>query len=406
MKMILFALPLLLLSACASMSVQVDVMNPTYAKATATEAGLRLEANQLASGSHQQADDFVTQTWGEYERFRLQCIDELLVAAQKIQPAADKVSDYNDYLNDLRRLPASGRTSMEGAREAARRRLHRQDGLLLTEIQKSHPDEVGLDHLGEPIAGNLKAALLERRRVFAAEADEVRSWIEGQRRECQAAVGAALNLASNPPAAATAEAGQTAKKIDQQAVESKNQVEQIKIASVVGSGVLLNDKLEAFYVTRAGEEYWSRRYNRAFGNGFFGSTSVAIKMNDTADFSIKGFVFDGRSTAEMVRKVGVQSVALIAASYGAPINLGKPAGSTSTSPTSFDTSDLVSDMQVATEKARAEEAAFRATLFRVADSVIANWEPLVKDGSAISRDIVAGTFNAYKNSWKAPPAQP
>lgn len=390
----LLTLPVLLLGACASLKVQVDVMNPAYTKATATEAGLRVEANQLASGGHQQADDFATRTWNEYDRFRLGCLEDIIAAARGATPPDP------EYLNELTGLRETGGAVVEEQREATRKALYEADAKVAALIQKRHPAEVGLQNLAMPLAGDLKAQLLDRRRVFAAEADDVRSYIEGQRQYCQAAVDRALNPPNQAPAEGAAAADKK-KEIDAKAAQAKNEIEKIKMTAITGGGILLNDSIEAFFATQAHDKYWAPRYNRAFGKGFFGSTSVAIKMNDTADFSIKGFVFDGRSTAEMVRKVGVQSVALVAAAYGAPIGLGKSQTNNSAPPTTFDNTQQISSTLAANEKARAEEAAFRASLFRVADSVFANWVPLVDNGDKMARDIVAGTFTAYKDAWKA-----
>jgi hypothetical protein len=369
-------------------------MNPAYAKATATEAGLRVEANEIASGSHQQVDQFIAQTYGEYERFRQQCIDEIASIANKTPHDKRQNEDYAYLVNEsLPSLRTAGAEEVIEHREAARSKLYDGDRRVLAVLTHEGLRDVGLETLGIALSGVAKAALVDRRSAMAGVADELQVEIEKWRVDCREQVKIALRSAETP------DRGDIAAQ-DAKGAQAKERVEQAKLTVITGSGVLLNDRMEAFFVTAAGEEYWARRYNRAFGNGFFGSTSVAIKMNDTADFTVKGFVFDGRSTAEMVRKVGVQSVALIAASFGAPINLGKPAGSTSTSPTYFDNSDQVSDLQTAAVTAQAQEGAFRAGLFRVADSVIANWVSLVEQGNTMSRDIVAGTFNAYKDAWK------
>jgi hypothetical protein len=175
-------------------------------------------------------------------------------------------------------------------------------------------------------------------------------------------------------------------------------VQAIKDQSIIGDGVYLANMLEAFYVTKAPETYWAPLYNRAFGEGAGGSTSIALKMNSTADFSVKGFVFDGRATADMVKKVGIQAVSILAASSGAPIGFAKPAGSTETGPSYFDASKQVSDVESALATAKAQQAAYSTTLFRVADSVLANWQGLAT-GDATAKAIVQSGFDAYKNSW-------
>ena len=150
------------------------------------------------------------------------------------------------------------------------------------------------------------------------------------------------------------------------------------INSVVGNGVLLNNLPEAFAITSAPDRYWARRYNRAFGNGQFGGSSIAVKLNDTADFSVKGFVFDGRATADMVKKIGIQAVTTVAAAYGAPVGFAKSSTPGSSGTSTFDAAASVAAPQTTVDTAEAERQGYRLALFQIADAVMANWGDLTK----------------------------
>jgi hypothetical protein len=397
------------LAGCAQLGVQVDVMNPAFANATALEASLRLEATELLSSGHQRTDFFVDRTYDQYERFRLRCINAVLVRLRASPVPADQqlASRRTTLITTWEGLPVVGRESVEGQRAEVRDSLHRRDDETLAVLQGAGVQALGLDTVETPLPVTIRQALLTRRAAISAAASEVRNFIDAQSSRCQEVIDEARSFS---PGAADGTAERAKTQVTQDAAQTKQGVEQVRQASIIGNGVLLNDRLEAFYVTRAGERYWAPRYNQAIGEGWFGSTNIALVMNQTADFSVKGFVFDGRSTAQMVQKLGSQAISIIAAAHGAPIGLARSQGaagaSATANPPAFDTSQLVSATQTAVETAQAQQAAFDASLFRVADSVLANWDGLV-GGNTVARDMVAGTYRAYKDSWRtsAAPAQ-
>jgi len=77
----------------------------------------------------------------------------------------------------------------------------------------------------------------------------------------------------------------------------------------------------AFAAANADDRHWKKDYNVASGSGLWGSTDTVIKLNDTADFSVKGLVFDARATALMARKLTVSSLQLLASGSGIPVRL-------------------------------------------------------------------------------------
>jgi hypothetical protein len=176
--------------------------------------------------------------------------------------------------------------------------------------------------------------------------------------------------------------------------------------TLIGGGVLLHSRDEAYFVTSAPEIYWARNYNKALGQGETGSTDVVLKLNDTGDFTVKGFVFDVRSTADMVKKVGTSALSLIASAYGAPVSISKPAQAASATPV-FDAAKPVQAAETTLAVENAREAAYEAGLRASADAILVIFDRLKTGTDKAAKKAAKGVFDAHKNAWKAgaiPPA--
>lgn len=84
-----------------------------------------------------------------------------------------------------------------------------------------------------------------------------------------------------------------------------------------GNTLALTDLAHA--ANAAPDHLWEEEYNIAEGFGAGGSTDMVIKLNGTADFSVKGLVFDARATATAARKITTSSIQLLASGAGMPI---------------------------------------------------------------------------------------
>ena len=386
----------ILASGCARLEVGVDVMNPVYAKQAARDAELKIEAQQLADGGHQRADIFVARAFEAYTAFRTQCLEEAEADARKSAEAESNAKTkaglitYADGAKQDLADPALI-AAIDKAQRDMRDILYAQD----IAVGKLVRSAGGTIYDGNLISAELQTALAKRSEVFQEQKRLIFEWIEEQSLRCQNSVSA--NVADSEALLA---------RVNIKKDTATGKVESSANRSIIGGGRLLNELTEAYFITNADKQYWANKYNRAVGEGFGGSTSIAVKMNDTADFSIKGFVFDGRSTAEMIRKVSVQAVSLLAASQGAPVGLLKPqgAGSGAAGSSSLgvpDPSKLVADTQSTILAANVEDSAFRAMLFRLSDTVLANWDELVK-GTDSAEKRAKDTFDAYKDVWKRP----
>lgn len=404
-----FSVVILLASAtlggCARLEVQVAVMDPVYAKQAARDAEMRIEGQRLAEGNYRTTRALVTKQFAAYRSFRVSCLTDAAqayeaiaagmtqadqVTQQQRQAALNAAKAYRDSVDDPRMLAAVA--SQEQGWLARLLVVDRNVGSAVLASGGILPQKA-------PVSDVVQKSWLARGEAIA----ELEAYLKSEVRQSHAICGPAAD-------SAVAVLGQRAQAIKAKVEADKGTTELAMSAatqqSVTGGGILLKDRLEAFYVTKAPETAWAPSYNRAFGEGVGGSTSIAVVMNDTADFSIKGFVFDGRSTAEMIGKVAVQAVTLLAASQGLPTGTKPASGSAPASFTS-DATKLVADTQTRQFAAQASEAAYRAFLFRMADTILADMDDLKKSGGNgdAARQRIKDTFDAHKDSWKPPAPQ-
>jgi hypothetical protein len=308
-------------------------------------------------------------------------------------------------LTTIKSPESESSTTITREREAARLRLQVLDNLIFESLRGQPTAGIGV-RIPPPITPELRNALLNRRAEIARIETDLRRQVRGELEGQFSCTATAELHASGLSGAQRQEADRATQR---KGAEAEQKIAQAaRLTTITGDGRLLNNNLEAFYITSAPERFWAPRYNRAFGRGVFGSSSIAIVMNETADFSVKGFVFDARSTAQMVQKVGTQAVSMIAAAHGAPI-LPRAPGATTGGPTQFSTTDAISTNQMTVERAEAEQEAYEVAMVRVADSILSNWTSLTSAAGTArtsASTVVSGTIRAYENSWRTTQPQP
>lgn len=394
---------LLGLPGCASLKVDVDVVDPAFAQSAATEAGLRLDLAAVLQSPHAQADAAADRIYRPYADFQHACLEERIGVLKKAAEATppDPLAAVN--IANLRVSQGSeGQADIARARAASVDAMEKADDAVTAAARITDPPSAAGGDIGRPLSDAVRAALLRRRDVYADEAAKVKGYIGAQTRRCSEELRKYTTSGAAKPAPVVDAAAEAAEAIAKQGNSSVERVQTASEQSVVGGGLLLNQMVEAYFITSADESHWAPRYNRAFGRGFGGSTSIALKMNDTADFSVKGFVFDGRSTAELVKKVGTSALTIIASASGAPPGLLKapaPAGGETAAPAATPDDPLVSDSETQIAAAQARQLAYDATLFRLADSIMTSWDTLTQGGPG-AKDAVQAGFDAYKDTWK------
>jgi hypothetical protein len=367
------------LAGCAQLNVRVDVIDPSYMKAWALDAALRQDAMRIARGDTSEVDEFVGRQAAIYRKFRLDCLREARSAASLIPDAQQRgelIADLDEAIGE----PPSG---IEQWRRDSRNWLLSGDRRRRDMILSSYPGAVRPDARPQPLPAALQAELSARRAQFNRLSDQLFGMMAGQTGLCsQLAADFEANLSP-----------ETAEAVDEAAARESRAATR----SILGGGALLNDRMEAYYVTSAPDEVWAPRYNRAFGAAVGGGSDIALKMNDTADFSVKGFTFDARSTAEMLRKVTGSTLQVIAAAYGAPLPAPKSGAGGAATPAA---ANPVTDQQRELLAAQAQSAAYQSALFHIADAVIAEAPRLTK-GDASAKARAKAAFEAHRNVWRA-----
>jgi hypothetical protein len=136
--------------------------------------------------------------------------------------------------------------------------------------------------------------------------------------------------ATPPDPAAAAAAATTAKAAAAVADVPAEAAETVakNVDSLIGDFGLFADPY-ASRVVHAPESYWRGIFNRAYGEGNFGNTDIAIKMQSMGDFSIKGVRVDSAKVTQATFAGVGQAIKLAAAAYGVPVAGAFPAfGST------------------------------------------------------------------------------
>ncbi|QNO27505.1 hypothetical protein EEB18_000420 [Sphingopyxis sp. OPL5] len=371
-----------LLCGCTSnLTVQVDVMNPAYAAAAVTEARMLQDINELASGGHSRAGRVLSVSQASMIAFVDTCYD-LKIASNEAAGAADAntlLRSLKADLSPIHRIIDRERPALEEADKQARASIPSLSSFAgLSGFQQSRNSQ---NVWATPLPDEAKAALMIWQMAYDQHAENIRGYVAAER------IGTCSNL-KYPKLEVQAE---TAEDIAQK------QVTQSASPSVVGDGTLLNYLPHAYFVTRAGDSAWAPNYNHAFGRGFGGNTSVALKLNNTADFSVKGFVFDGRATADMVKKLSTLAVSTVAAAYGAPVAL-TPGQGGAPSQIAFTPDSLLSDPEIAIAADAAKNQAFRNSLFQIGDTVVANFAKL-RAGDGAATGIVNATIAANKSTY-------
>jgi len=171
-----------------------------------------------------------------------------------------------------------------------------------------------------------------------------------------------------------------------------------------GQTLVLNDIAHA--AVSADSDHWQVKFNKAEGFGAGGSTDMVVKLNDTADFSVKGLVFDARATAIATRKLTISSLQLLAAGAGRPITIeGKDEQGNPVTET-LDANDEIVVAKANIDGHALQEKNYRAALKRIALSVLTTADEVQQPGVAPAdrqdmRGRTAATFTANEPLLKA-----
>ncbi len=360
------------LAGCSTIEVSVDVLNPEHVRAEMNNVGVRKLQREIVtarSGDYAQQIDlrfksFATEVTLLADRIR-KTADAIPVSERgPVNAAADNLQKGVGSTGDYRRRSDSGALRIETIAQ----RIRQESVRLKFDGQKEMPLE-------------LRALLLEFRAVDNEMRDEQVQLVRVAEMNLRQRVAAAADAAGKAaaanatPAAASASAAATSKAVTAAAAApAEAVVAQATVAaavaarSIIGDGSLAATEF-AYVVASAPDQLWKGEFNHAYANTMMGSSDVVIRLNSTADFSVKGLLFDASKVAQVASKVLTQTVLVGAQIAGVPVSSASTGTQSGGDALSKSSADLVAgDAVLAAREANA--AAQKAAIRSLARSLI------------------------------------
>lgn len=308
-----------LLGGCGSISVAVDVLNPEHVRSRMDEVAVRKLYREIQSAN---AGVFAARVDRRFTGFSIE-VNEL----------ADRISKTASALPQSDRLPIERAAAMlaQGVGPGGTYR-HSTDvaGAELEVLAQAVRDDGVIQHYDG--AGPLPETVRTRVLEFQAKEKSVRSEQINVVRTAQANLrqrvmaAAARAAAAAPPAAAGGASGQvtTAAAAPLAAADAQANVTVAAASrSIIGDGSLAATEF-AYAVASAPDNLWKRDFNNALAKASFGNSDMVIRLNSTADFSVKGLSFDASKVAQVASKLLTQTVLVSAQVAGVPVPTARP----------------------------------------------------------------------------------
>jgi hypothetical protein len=297
----------LILMGCGSLEVNVAVLDPGHVRQEMADETLRKQYRELYEAQPGEIGKRVDRQFEAFSRQVLELAKTVRTTAKKL-PAAQQngINDSAGYLETA--VSAGGQYSNDANRNATRLETLAQEARVLG-------TRLGYANRG-PMPPELRQKLME---FQTTERDLRTAQIKDVRETSNSLRNALVATKAAPTPAVSVETELTA--LQQQTAATLNSVPR----SVIQDGSLAATEF-AYVVANAPEGLWKPDFNRAFASGTFGNVDVVIRLNSTADFSVKGLLFDPSKVAQVASKVMTQAVLLGAQMAGVPV----PTASTGT----------------------------------------------------------------------------
>lgn len=326
-----------LLAGCGNITVAVDVLDPGYVKQEMADESQKKLYREIVGA---QPGDFATRVERQFKGFSKQLTQltaDVRSTALKL-PATeqrdlersastldDAVAPGGQLHTEARRngmaletlaqkIRVTGSSLGVGNRSAMPAEL--RDQLVDFQALEKKPSVEQVNNI-IALKSNVETAIRNTTKAKAASAADVAK---------AAAPAATAELAA---AAASAQSTEATTAALAPSLEAVRQQAAATLAasqrSIIQDGSLAATEF-AYVVANAHDGLWKRDFNRAYASGTLGNVDMVIRMNSTADFSVKGLLFDASKVAMVASKVITQSVLLGAQMSGVPV----PSASTGT----------------------------------------------------------------------------
>lgn len=141
------------------------------------------------------------------------------------------------------------------------------------------------------------------------------------------------------------------------------------LTKLVDSGGLEHSPF-AYYVASADDALWAGKFDKTVARGLFGNTDVAIKALGPTNFTIKGLSFNPADVAATASKVATQTVLLASQIAGVPVKVSgtPPTGQAGTA--LAQSSNTLSNIMASNAQTSEAVRAQREALLRIAAAIL------------------------------------
>lgn len=397
-----------LLTGCAGMSVSVDVMDPEYFKNAQTSISNSKILRQSAIGDISPAETVIEEICTTYYDANIQLYQTAIDAQPQDESPNQSTKKLKDDAIKNRQNIYSDQGKNVCLKEIGRSNLG---------VNSIYDNFLDINCSSRACENDPQIELRRESYNLARYYNEIRSIKDLAYNQIQATQNLVSGLVTNN----RIKAEKAKNKIDKEAAKKAEleipieaSIGQQAVKSISpsnpdngylgknGRTLVLTDL--AFAASNAPDDVWQKKYNVAKGLGTGGSLDTVIKLNSTADFSIKGLVFDARSTALTARKMTVSTLQLLAAGSGLPIK----APSTTTTDASGNTAQVQGETldennQITSAKADIEtdkqlSLYYNAALKQMAAITISTADNVKSGGSQAAKDARAANKAAFDSN--------
>jgi len=421
-KTIMLAAGVIALSACASLDVQMDIMNPVEVDRLRQGAVLDREAFDILEARNTQVTGGATKVFlsGEYQRRQAQ-VDEF---ARKMNALADRLTADEDKKDLLVSLTTDYQAGFKVNQWDPIVRIYKP---LLLQNEKNIQNRATSVAIGEPSKGRLEVRqLIQIRRgiiskmddtilarldpILAAQTTAIENFIAakttvpavalaGGPAKADGAADGADGAAAAPTGSQSGSTPSIAPAVARVA-EAAGQLKRNLVSVLPGQSLSKSDY--AYAVRSADERFWKTDFNRAIGQGRFGNSNIAIKLDPSGNFTVKGMTFDPSTMATIASKVTTQALLL------ATQLAGVPTAYSGTDQTGFQkTSTSAAGLEKTLAEREAQEKAFQDALRYLARTILAEETAIKTNGTTLTRanNVISSQFNAYSTILTLTPAE-
>lgn len=406
-KLAILTLCAMIVSACGTLNVQVEVLDPAYLEEvkaktidpdnllselvvtlSQSESVVRDAIDQIEQAHIETLLQYAVRYRNIAAKFRLKAAEpsllsneereNLLISAQTYELSANSLDTpqfieeeigpiYTKAFKDISELNASVGTAFNDLDPQTRTRILG-----------------GQDRIG----GRLSSLLQDRRDTINALVRRLQDELGKQGDVAIAQFKNATQLTPEQRQSAVASV-----------IEAKAQGDVVIAATsqtLIGeTGVFLSSDPLAFAVANAPVDRWARFYNKAIAEGYLGNVNVAIKLAATGNFTIKGVTFDPSTVAQVASKVTTQAVIMAAQIAGVPISTANASG---TGAALAKSSGRLAEAQQRAAAIESVQKDFDSALIDIALAIVQERARLAADQSRVQAiATISAAFEAQKD---------